>query len=447
MASLKDKMAASAAGGRPKTNRQIVIWVLVVSMVALVIYLFATQGSDLGQGKLDKQKAKEQQEKTAQMYQQKVANPDESTQNQLQNARLKVGESEQSQLSRIAGGAPAVSSSVFLPPPSIDVDGELARLNKADKAVNASTPAAQTASFVMFSAQPADNGKSGLTNALAVTPPGSSATASTNVSDSDVADAQSPQARAALQQAHDAQVEKATIEKLSAAKANGIKQPGGERNQAWLFQQRNNAVDLTHPITAVRTNALYWLAPGTVVHFVIEDAIDTSLPGTLVARVTQPVYDSRYGHYLVIPAGSTLKGSYDTSVADGQHRVMLAFDTLVTPAGGMVDLKALAGADALGRGGIPGKLHTHFWSRMGVAGLLAIEATATDRFSKSSDSPNPLFGGGSSGSSGGQILMNVANQEMQQRFATGPNITVKPGTVASLTLVDGISIPPVANAR
>ncbi|RGA36256.1 conjugal transfer protein TrbI, partial [Klebsiella pneumoniae] len=73
------------------------------------------------------------------------------------------------------------------------------------------------------------------------------------------------------------------------------------------------------------------------------------------------IYDSRYGRYLVIPAGSTLQGKYNSSVQEGQDRVLMVFDTLVTPAGGMVPLGNMSAADALGRAGLEGDLHTHFF--------------------------------------------------------------------------------------
>lgn len=455
MPSLKDKLTGKSPSrtGKPKTDRKIVIWVVIAGMLALVIYLFATQGADLGQSKLDAQAAKQKQEQTAQLYQDKVRDPAQSTQEQLRRAQAAADakkQSESEQLASIATGAPApvgttIAPPVMLPPPGeADSDGQLSRLGKANQSINGPAHDAQP-SFVMFAAQAKT--QHGLP-AIGIKPPPGQGTPGGQVSDDDVEDASNPRVASALKQTKDAQKQRDELNKLAAAKAQGISAPGGEADRAWLFQQRNDTVNLTKPNTAVRTDALYWLAPGTVIHMVVEGALDTSLPGSIVARVTSPVYDSRYGHYVVIPAGSTLTGTYNTSVADGQHRAMLAFDTLITPAGGMVNLGALSGEDALGRGGVPGKLHTHFWSRMGIAGLLAVEATAMDRYSRTSDTnSNALFGGGQTGSSGGQILMNVANEEMKRRFATGPNITVPPGSLALVTLTRGISIPPVANSR
>ncbi|NIB13652.1 TrbI/VirB10 family protein, partial [Agrobacterium radiobacter] len=149
---------------------------------------------------------------------------------------------------------------------------------------------------------------------------------------------------------------------------------------------------------------------------VLLNAVDTKLPGQLVARVTQNIYDSRYGRYLVIPAGSTLQGKYNSSVQEGQDRVLMVFDTLVTPAGGMVPLGNMSAADALGRAGLEGDLHTHFFERMGIATLLALEAVGMDKISPNQSSTS--FGGTTTSPAvnGAQIITNTANQELQHRY-------------------------------
>ncbi|NEI53314.1 conjugal transfer protein TrbI, partial [Rhizobium leguminosarum] len=129
---------------------------------------------------------------------------------------------------------------------------------------------------------------------------------------------------------------------------------GLDANSKWLFATQSAEVKPAAAIIAQQAKGLYWLAPGTAISAVLLNAVDTKLPGQLVARVTQNIYDSRYGRYLVIPAGSTLQGKYNSSVQEGQDRVLMVFDTLVTPAGGMVPLGNMSAADALGRAGLEG---------------------------------------------------------------------------------------------
>src|SRR3546814_12908644 len=51
------------------------------------------------------------------------------------------------------------------------------------------------------------------------------------------------------------------------------------------------------------------------------------------AQVTQNVYDSPTGRILLIPQGSRLIGDYDSQVAYGQRRVLLAWSRLILPDG------------------------------------------------------------------------------------------------------------------
>lgn len=441
-------------GPRVKTDRKMIVWIAVIGMFGLIAWLFLSQGSDLGQGKIDAKLAEQKAAETAKLYDSKIPNPKAATEQQLRAAQDAVAQEKADQKAKAdalaAKLAPPSSGDVGpLPPPKAGFDdAQLDRLDAAAGAIGGpenKDAGHASASFVMFEADAKSSGH--MTDALKIAPAPASASSASRVTDSDIENANDPQMKAAYERLQALQDKQAAYEKLAAQQAGQTSAPGGEGNQSWLYRNQNDKVRLAESQTAVRSTALYWLAPGTIIHGVIQNAIDTSLPGTLTARVTQPVYDSRYGRYLVIPAGSVIKGSYNTSVADGQKRVMLGFDTLVTPSGGMVDLGSLSGQDNLGRGGVPGKLHTRFWSRAGVASLLALEAVGMSRLDNQ-QVVTPLGGSGSSpNSAGAQVVSNFANEEMKRRFSTGPYITAEPGAVMTLTLTEGVEIPPIANAR
>ena len=54
---------------------------------------------------------------------------------------------------------------------------------------------------------------------------------------------------------------------------------------------------------------------GTVISAALITGINSDLPGQVLASVTEPVYDSATGRYLLIPQGSRLIGEYDSQVA------------------------------------------------------------------------------------------------------------------------------------
>lgn len=469
---------------RKKTDRRMVVWVAVIGMIALVVYLFASQGSDLGQSKVTAKKKQKEDAALAERYQAKINDPHAATEASMAEAQQQVEKKRQAAAdSAAAASMPARTSSVnrvssaqiappddgFPPPASDGSDEQFRRLAKGARDVNSTTNGGSSdgtntsggngsssgarPGFVMFEAPVAKDKADNLHDALKIdnsngAAPGVNSQAP--VTQSDIDNATDPQMKAAYQRLADAQKRQASMDKLLTGQAEQVNKPNGESNSDWLYRAQNEKVELSKPTVAQRTDALYWLAPGTIVHGIILNAIDTRLPGNITIRVTEPVYDSRYGRYMVIPAGSTLMGSYNDNVADGQHRAMLGITTLVTPSGGMVNLGSLPGADYIGTSGVEGKLHTHFAQRMGIATLFAIEAVGMDRLNRPQTVLSPYGSGQSSQqgiTSGAQIIVDAGNEEIKRRSNVGPNITVKPGALMSITLQTGIEIPPIANAR
>ena len=125
----------------------------------------------------------------------------------------------------------------------------------------------------------------------------------------------------------------------------------------------------------------------------------------------------------------------------------MAFDTLVTPSGAIVRLGNMNASDALGRAGIHGVLHTHFWKRMGISTLMAVEAIGMDRLSPSQTTVSSGSSTTSPAATAGQIISNTANQELQRRYSVRPNITLSEGAPMTIITTGGIDVPPIANTR
>lgn len=108
----------------------------------------------------------------------------------------------------------------------------------------------------------------------------------------------------------------------------------------------------------------------TIIPAALITAVSSDLPGPISAQVTRNVYDSLTGRVVLIPQGSKLIGAYDSQVAFGQKRVLLAWDRVVFPDGRSLQLDRLVGADAAGRSGLADKTDAH-WGSMGKAALLS----------------------------------------------------------------------------
>ena len=81
--------------------------------------------------------------------------------------------------------------------------------------------------------------------------------------------------------------------------------------------------------------------------------INSQLPGQVIGQVSQNVYDTPTGKYLLIPQGSRLVGTYSSDVVYGQERVLVAWQRIVFPDGKAMDIGAMPGADSAGYSGFP----------------------------------------------------------------------------------------------
>lgn len=381
-----------------KLDRRLLIWALPAVLVPTVLFLLVTKGSDLGQGADDAEAAAKAQEERARLMAARVENPELAA---LEEAKRAIEQRPE--------GLPP-------PPTAADVEtrsdearrkdlldsrkiiGETLDDGERQSALSGANSSDERKSFVVYTA-PA---KEGLVSGAATT----------------------------------------------AAEAVTIEPKEPEKPQKPFLSANDEKVGSASTTMAQRVDGLYWIAPGTIIRAVLLNAVDTSIPGQVTARVTEPVYDSRYGRHLVVPAGTTLIGKYDSAIADGQKRVMMAFSSLVTPAGGVVDLAGVRASDALGRLGVEGELHTHFWRRMGTAALFALEAVAMDRLSNSETTVSTVGATSttSNTSEAAKIISDAAKQEPWLK-PVAPNITMEEGQKISVVTVTSIEVPPAANKR
>ncbi len=128
---------------------------------------------------------------------------------------------------------------------------------------------------------------------------------------------------------------------------------------------------------------------GTVIPGIMISGINSDLPGSLIAQVSQNVYDTATGHHLLIPQGSKLYGVYDARVVYGQSRVLVAWNRLNFPDGSAVTLGAMPGTDISGYAGYEDQVNNHYLRIFGSSFLMSLitggTSYAMDNVSNSSD--------------------------------------------------------------
>lgn len=198
----------------------------------------------------------------------------------------------------------------------------------------------------------------------------------------------------------------------------------GDRKQAFVDRPGDpigvNAARLQSPVSP------YLVTAGTIIPAALITGINSDLPGQVIASVTESIYDSATGHYLLIPQGTRLIGRYDSQVSFGQRRVLLVWTRLILPDTSSIALDRLPGIDSAGYAGLEDDVDWH-WDR-----ILAGAALST-LLGVGAELAAPQRGG-----SEGQIVIatrqsvqdtvNEVGKEMTKKnLDVQPTLTIRPG--------------------
>jgi type IV secretion system protein VirB10 len=170
----------------------------------------------------------------------------------------------------------------------------------------------------------------------------------------------------------------------------------------------------------------YQVMAGTVIAAALVTGIKSDLPGDVIATVTEPIYDTATGKFLLIPQGARLMGKYNSQVSYGQSRTQVVWNRVILPDTSSFQLDNLVGADAAGYAGLEDGVDWH-WDRI-LAGaamttLLGIGAELAAPENRQ-DGDRVII----AGRDGLQDSVNQVGQEMTRRnMNIQPTLTSRPG--------------------
>jgi type IV secretion system protein VirB10 len=185
----------------------------------------------------------------------------------------------------------------------------------------------------------------------------------------------------------------------------------------------------------------YEVMAGTVIAAALVTGINSDLPGQVVASVTQPVYDTASGRYLLIPQGSKLIGRYDSQIAFGQQRVLLVWIRLILPDASSIALDKLPGVDPAGYAGVEDGVDWH-WDRLlsGAALSTLIGVGAELAASQNRTDANQVI---LAAHSSAQDTVNQAGQEITKRnLDVQPTLTIRPGFPVNVMVTKDLILRP-----
>lgn len=166
---------------------------------------------------------------------------------------------------------------------------------------------------------------------------------------------------------------------------------------------------------------------GTPIPGFMITSINSDLPGVVTAQVGRNIYDTKTGNYLLIPGGSRLIGVYDSNIAYGQGRVMVAWNRVIFPSGASYRLYGMPGTDMMGVSGVTGDINSHYGRIYGSAMVMGV-ITAGMQYSQNTSNPNVQAGATYPNPTAGQSLASGLGQQLGQAGlqVTQKNLNVQP---------------------
>jgi type IV secretion system protein TrbI len=188
---------------------------------------------------------------------------------------------------------------------------------------------------------------------------------------------------------------------------------------------------------------LLWI--GTVIPAVLETAINTDLPGNVIARVTQNVYDSQTGKNILIPQGTLLVAQYNSSVSYQQRRVQVVWDVLVRPDGYQVELEGMNSVDPRGIAGLKAVYHENWFEYVKAAGIVSLFSVINSRMVEevanygSSEMASGVI------TSNAEFIKDIGGNLISRALNIQPTLTVDSGEKINVILNKNIYLPPFKN--
>ena len=187
---------------------------------------------------------------------------------------------------------------------------------------------------------------------------------------------------------------------------------------AFAAEKRNG--DIYNPHDVETPVSPYQVMAGTLIPASLVTGLNSDLPGSIIAQVSQPVYDTVTGVHLLIPQGARLIGRYQSEVSFGQERALLVWDRIILPDGNSLQISEPA-SDAQGYAGVSDRTD-HHWDRVfAAAGLATLLGIGSELGSNDDDVERAIRRGfGDSVSEAGQRVVD-------RNLGIQPTIRIRPG--------------------
>jgi type IV secretory pathway VirB10-like protein len=200
------------------------------------------------------------------------------------------------------------------------------------------------------------------------------------------------------------------------------------RKQAFIEQTHGHTAN--NYLKSTRTPPLgrYELKMGWDIPAILEQGINSDLPGEVKALVRSNVYDTATGKYLLVPQGSRMVGVYDSQIAYGQNRLQVIWTRIIYPDGSSINLDGMMGQDIQGMAGFHDQVDNHYKRLVGSALLTSAFAAGIELSQRQNTSLLTTPTAGQTASAAvGQQLGQLGTEITRKNLSIQPTIKIPVG--------------------
>ena len=243
----------------------------------------------------------------------------------------------------------------------------------------------------------------------------------------------------APQQDRNARILEAVQRMLGNGGAQAATDPNGQSDKAGFI---DNLQKIDPPAAVVGPQSPanpYVIRTGTTIPMTLITGVNSDLPGMLTAQVSQHVYDTPKGRYVLIPQGTRLVGQYDSRVTYGQDRLLVVWNRLIYPDGSAMELGGMPGADQAAQSGLADKVDNHYFRIFGSALLLSVIsagfeiATNDDQIDENQQTAREAVA---------RQMSQVAGRVLEKNLNIQPTITIRNGQIGSVMVNKDLYLRP-----
>ncbi|HEB8363747.1 TPA: conjugal transfer protein TrbI [Campylobacter coli] len=212
------------------------------------------------------------------------------------------------------------------------------------------------------------------------------------------------------------------------------------QGQQFLSQKKDNGY-----LKYVKQKPLstYEIKAGWNIPAILITGVNSDLPGQILAQVTQNVYDSATGKYLLIPQGTKVVGVYSSNIIYGQSRLLVAWNKLIFPNGDTLNLDGMQGTSQDGYTGFEDQVDNHYFRIFGSAFLLSSISAGIALSDNSDTNSEKETASDKAIAQAIQQMGQVASEMIRKNMNISPTLKIRPGYKFNIFVTKDIILEPL----